>query len=146
MREESLKDNLPKATAASKWSSSDFCRDVCSACAVSMMPRGFLQLVQTDVHGKQAFLGLGCFLRFLPVLKCMILFIYFGHALQPAGPQFPDQGLNLCPFHWKSRLLTSGLSEKSLKCMILKKQLCLFIPCASADYCRRHFFLHKIGQ
>ena len=62
MREESLKDNLPKATAASKWSSSDFCRDVCSDCAVSMVPRGFLQLVQTDVHGKQAFLGFTLFI------------------------------------------------------------------------------------
>ena len=62
MREESLKDNFPKATAASKWSSSDFCSDLCNDCAVSMMPCGFLQLVQTDVSCEQAFLGFTLFI------------------------------------------------------------------------------------
>ena len=41
------------------------------------------------------------------------LFIYlFGRAVQHVGSQFPDQGLNLCPLHWKHGVLTTGLPGK----------------------------------
>ena len=38
-------------------------------------------------------------------------FLFFGHV----GSYFPNQGLNLCPLHWKLRVLTSGPPGKSLK-------------------------------
>ena len=38
---------------------------------------------------------------------------YFGSAMQHAGSQFPDQGLNPCPWHWELTFLTTGLPGKS---------------------------------
>ena len=37
----------------------------------------------------------------------------FWHATKQAGSQFPDQELNLCPLHWKCRVLTTGPPGKS---------------------------------
>ena len=41
-------------------------------------------------------------------------FFLFGCATQHAGSQFPNQGLNLRPLHWKHGALTTGLPGKSL--------------------------------
>ena len=43
-----------------------------------------------------------------------LTFFCFGHAMRPAGLQFPDQGWNPCPLHWKRGVLTTGPSGKSL--------------------------------
>ena len=40
---------------------------------------------------------------YLKKKKKPLLFI-FGHAPQHVGSQFPDQGSNLHPLHWKCRL------------------------------------------
>ena len=34
------------------------------------------------------------------------------------GILIPNQGLNLCPLHWKHRVLTNGLPGKSLSFLI----------------------------
>ena len=36
-------------------------------------------------------------------------------ALWRSRQNFPDQGLNLCPLHWKCRVLAAGPPEKSRK-------------------------------
>ena len=41
------------------------------------------------------------------------LFLSFGHAAQHVRSYFPNQGLKLCPLHWKYRVLTTELPEKS---------------------------------
>ena len=37
----------------------------------------------------------------------------FGHTMQHAGSQFPDQGLKSCPLQWKHRVLITGPLGKS---------------------------------
>ena len=44
----------------------------------------------------------------------LVSFLFFGHALQLEGSYFPDQELNLWPQQCKGRVLTTGLSGKSL--------------------------------
>ena len=46
------------------------------------------------------------------------IYIYIGYAAQLVGFQFPDQGSNPCPQHWKHRVLTSGLPGNSLDIII----------------------------
>lgn len=41
--------------------------------------------------------------------------LYFGHTIWLAGSQFPNQGLNVCPQHWKHGVLTTGPPGNSLK-------------------------------
>ena len=41
-------------------------------------------------------------------------FFFFGHAIWHVGLQFPDQGSNPFPLHWKLRVLTTGPPGKSL--------------------------------
>ena len=41
--------------------------------------------------------------------------IFFGHSIQHVGFCFPDQGLNLCPLHWKHGVLITGLQGNSKK-------------------------------
>ena len=44
----------------------------------------------------------------------MVLFyLFFGHAVQHGGTDFPDWGLNLGSLHWKLRVLTTGPPGKS---------------------------------
>ena len=45
-----------------------------------------------------------------------LLFLLFGHTVQHVGSQFPDQGSNLHPLHWKHGILISGPPGKSLPC------------------------------
>ena len=46
--------------------------------------------------------------------KCMLsFFLFFGHAVQHAGFQLPDQGSNWCPLQKKCGDLTTGLPRKS---------------------------------
>ena len=42
-----------------------------------------------------------------------LFFFFFGCATRRIGSQFPDQGSNLYPLHWKLGVLTTGLPEKS---------------------------------
>ena len=35
------------------------------------------------------------------------LFIYFGCTARQVGPQFPNQGWNLCPLQWKNEVVTT---------------------------------------
>ena len=49
----------------------------------------------------------------------VFFFFFFCLALQHVGSQFPNQGLNPCPLHWKLRVLTSGLPGKSPRSFIL---------------------------
>ena len=50
-------------------------------------------------------------------LSCLILRKklknFFGYAARHVGSQFPDQGLNPCPLHWKCGVLTTGPPGKS---------------------------------
>ena len=41
--------------------------------------------------------------------SCFVLAL----ATQHVGPLFPDQGLNLCPLHWKCEVLTTGPPVRS---------------------------------
>ena len=52
------------------------------------------------------------------VLESFVLF-YSGHAMQHAGSQFPDQGLNPCPLQWKRKALTAGPPGKPLESFVL---------------------------
>ena len=52
-------------------------------------------------------------------LKFFIYFLFFGCTSLHVESQFPNQGLNLCPLHWKCRVLTTGPLEKSLFADIL---------------------------
>ena len=36
----------------------------------------------------------------------------FGQTTRHVGSEFPNQGLNPCPLHWKRRILTTGLPRK----------------------------------
>ena len=47
-------------------------------------------------------------------------FFFFGCTMWHVGSQFPDQGLNSCPLHWKHWVLTIGLPVKSRS--LLKRQ------------------------
>ena len=40
-------------------------------------------------------------------------FYFFNHTVWHVGSQFPDQGQNLYPLHWKHGVLTSGPPGKS---------------------------------
>ena len=42
-------------------------------------------------------------------LECFYFCFFFGHSEQHVGSYFPDQGLNLCPWQWKLRVLTTIL-------------------------------------
>ena len=44
----------------------------------------------------------------------------FGHAVRHVGSQFPHQGSNLQPLHWKRRVLTTGPPGRSPR-LFLKK-------------------------
>ena len=43
------------------------------------------------------------------VLVVLLFFVFGKHV----GSQLPDQTLNLCPLHWKWRVLTTGPRGKS---------------------------------
>ena len=43
----------------------------------------------------------------------IVIYLFTGCTMQHVGSQFPDQGLNPCPLHWKPRVLTTGPPEKS---------------------------------
>ena len=47
-------------------------------------------------------------------LEKEIYLLFFGCTTQHAGSQFPDQGLNPCPFHQKCGVLITGQPEKFL--------------------------------
>lgn len=38
----------------------------------------------------------------------VFIFKFLGHTSRPVGFQFPHKGSNLCPWHWKFRVLTTG--------------------------------------
>lgn len=42
------------------------------------------------------------------------IFVVFWLYHTACGSQFPDEGLNPCPQQWNHKILTIGLSEKSL--------------------------------
>ena len=42
-----------------------------------------------------------------------LFFVCFGHTTWHVGPQFSNQGSNLCPQQWKCRILTTEPSGKS---------------------------------
>ena len=44
---------------------------------------------------------------------CCWFFSFFGHTMQHVGSQFPDQGLNPRPLHWKHGVLITGSSGRS---------------------------------
>ena len=48
-------------------------------------------------------------------------FFFFGLTLRLVGSQFPDQGLNPCPLHWKCGVLTTGSPGNSLGISSLNK-------------------------
>lgn len=50
--------------------------------------------------------------------------LYFGHTIWLAGSQFPNQGLNVCPQHWKHGVLTTGPPGNSQKWFFF-----LYVPC-----------------
>ena len=54
------------------------------------------------------------------MLISKLFFFFFCCTTQHVGSQFPNQGLNLCPLHWKHRVLTTGPPEKSPSKHILK--------------------------
>ena len=41
------------------------------------------------------------------------LYLFLGRTVWHVGSQFPDQGSNPCPLHWKCRVLTTGPPGKS---------------------------------
>ena len=49
---------------------------------------------------------------FFNILLFSLLFSFFGCAKQHVGSWFPDQGLNLCPPHWKNGVPTTGKASK----------------------------------
>lgn len=55
------------------------------------------------------------FLKILLALKRKL----FGLTTLHVGPQFPRQGLNRCPLHWKCGVLTTGLPGTSLPASFL---------------------------
>ena len=54
------------------------------------------------------------FVYFLAESKWPFIFFIFVRVTWHVGSQFPDQGLNLSPLHWKFRVLTTGPPGKSL--------------------------------
>ena len=53
-------------------------------------------------------------LRIAIVFCLFVCFSATPHSMwDPRSPT--DQGLNMCPLHWKHRVLTTGLPEKSLR-------------------------------
>ena len=48
-----------------------------------------------------------------------LLNFFFGCAPQPIGSQFPTQGSNPCPLHWKHRALKTGLPGTFLKLTLI---------------------------
>ena len=38
----------------------------------------------------------------------IIIIIFFGHTAQHVESSLPDQGLTLCPLHWKHKVLSTG--------------------------------------
>ena len=62
-----------------------------------------------------------------PGLLCMRFFVFFvfffklgtfGLAANHAGSQFPKQGSNLSPCHWKLGVLTTGPPGKALSLLL----------------------------
>ena len=48
-----------------------------------------------------------------------LFFLFFGHTAKHVGSQFPDQGWNPRPLHWKHGVLTNGLPGKSLETFLV---------------------------
>ena len=53
------------------------------------------------------------------VYEDTLLFYFFGHTLQHAGSQLPNQGLNPCPMHWDHGILIPGHQEVSRHTIII---------------------------
>lgn len=53
------------------------------------------------------------FVRLFAFVRLSVLL--FGHAVQHARPQFPQQGSSPCLLQWKCRVLTAGSPSKSLE-------------------------------
>lgn len=49
-------------------------------------------------------------------LLCPLFFFFLGHAKLFVGSYFPDQGLNVGPWQWKHRVLTTRLPGNSVLC------------------------------
>ena len=63
-----------------------------------------------DLEGYLPFFKMVFFNCYLPFFKFIFNFIF---GLYSVGYQFPDQGSNSCPLHWKHRVLITGHPEKS---------------------------------
>ena len=56
--------------------------------------------------------------------------------MRHVGPQFPDQGSNLCPLHWKHRVVTTGQPGKSIHLLFISFYwYTVALQCCVSFYC-----------